>query len=166
MAIYMKFGGISNLFNGDVTEENHKKWIELSSLAFGCTRSIAGTAAGAARGREASLCSLSEIKVSKPADSASQDLMREAMIGAIPGSNVSIHLVTTGRGNQAETFAVFDLEQCMISGFGFGSGGDRPLEELTLNFTKITYSMAQGDSDGALLAPRIGYFDVATSKGG
>ena len=70
MAIYCKYDGI----NGDVTEEGHKQWIECSSMQFGVGRAIGGTASGAAKGREASLCNCSEITITKPSDSASQDL--------------------------------------------------------------------------------------------
>lgn len=162
MAIYMKYDGI----NGDVTEQGHKQWIELGSLQFGCGRGIGGTGTGAAKGREASLCNVSEITVTKPADSASQDLMREAMIGAVPGKTVKFEFVTTGQGDQAETYTKFELEECMISGFSLSTGGDRPSESLSLNYTKITYNMSQGGTGGALETPKAGYFDLKTAKGG
>jgi type VI secretion system secreted protein Hcp len=158
----MKYDGI----NGDVTEEGHKDWIELGSVQFGVGRSIGGTASGAAKGREASLCNVSEITVSKPGDSASQDLMREAMIGAVPGKTVKLDFCTTGQGDQAETYIKLELEECMISGYSLSSGGDRPMESLSLNFTKILYSMAQGGTGGKLEMPKTGYFDLRTAKGG
>jgi len=162
MAIYMKYAGI----DGDVTEEGHKKWIECGSAQFGVGRAIGGTASGAARGREASLCNVSEITISKPSDAASQDLMREAMIGAIPGKTVKFEFVTTGRGDKAETYTTFELEQCMISGFSLSTGGDRPMESLSLNFTKITYNMSAGSETGELDQAKRGYFDLALAKGG
>jgi len=162
MAIYMKYDGIS----GDVTEQGHTQWIELSSMQFGVGRAIGGTASGAAKGREASLCNCSEITITKPADSASQDLMREAMIGAVPGKTVKFEFVTTGQGDQAETYTKFELEECMISGFSLSTGGDRPSESMSLNFTKITYNMSQGGTGGALESPKTGYFDLRTAKGG
>jgi type VI secretion system secreted protein Hcp len=162
MAIYMEYDGIK----GDVTEEGHKKWIECSSCQFGVGRAIGGTASGASRGREASLCNVSEITITKPADAASQDLMREAMIGAVPGKKVKFEFVTTGRGDKAETYTTFELENCMISGFSLATGGDRPSESLSLNFTKITYNMSQGGETGELDAAKRGYFDLALAKGG
>ena len=162
MPIYMKYTGI----NGDVTEEGHKQWIECSSCQFGVGRAIGGTASGAAKGREASLCNVSEITITKPADSSSQNLMREAMIGAVPGKQVKFDFVTTGAGDQAQTYTTFTLEECMISGFSLSTGGDRPSESLSLNFTKIEYQMSQGGTGGALESPKTGYFDLRTAKGG
>ncbi len=162
MAIYMQYDGIK----GDVTEEGHADWIECSSLQFGAGRAIGGTATGASKGREASLCSVSEITITKPSDSSSQDLMREQMIGAIPGKKVVFEFVTTGAGDKAETYTKFELEECMISGFSFSSGGDRPSESVSLNFTKIWYNMMQGKSTGELDTAKRGYFDLKTSKGG
>jgi len=162
MAYYMNYDGIK----GDVTEQGHQQWIELSSCQFGVGRAIGGTASGATKGREASLCSVSEIVVTKPADSSSQDLMREAMIGAVPGKKVTIEFVTTGQGDQAETYTKFELENCMISGYSVSGAGDRPSESLTLNFTKITYQMSQGATGGELESPKTGYFDLVQAKGG
>jgi len=162
MAIYMNYDGIK----GDVTEDGHTDWIELSSLQFGVGRAIGGTASGAAKGREASLCNVSEITVTKPSDSSSQDLMREAMIGAVPGKTVKFEFVTTGAGDKADTYTKFTLDECMISGYSISSGGDRPMESLSLNFTKIEYQMMQGKTGGELDSPKTGYFDLRTAKGG
>ena len=162
MPIYMKYTGI----DGDVTEQGHVNWIECSSYQFGVGRAIGGTASGAAKGREASLCNVSEITISKPSDSSSQSLMREAMIGAVPGKLVKFDFVTTGTGDQADIFTKFELEECMISGYSLSTGGDRPSESLSLNFTKITYSMMAGKTGGDLEAQKVGYFDLRTAKGG
>ena len=162
MPVYMKYDGI----DGDVTAEGWEKWIECSSMQFGVGRAIGGTASGAAKGREASLCNCSEITITKPSDSSSQDLMREAMIGAVPGKLVKFNFVTTGQGDKAEVYTKFDLEECMISGYSLSSGGDRPMESLSLNFTKIEYQMSQGGTGGALESPKTGYFDLRTAKGG
>jgi type VI secretion system secreted protein Hcp len=158
----MDFDGIK----GDVTESTHDKWIELSSLQFGVGRGIGGTAPGASKGREASLCNISEITVSKPADSASQDLMREAMIGAVPGKTVKIELTRVGPGDEPIVYTSFELEETMISGFSYSSSGDQPHESLSLNFTKITYKMSQQETDATTGNPKLGYFDLRTAKGG
>ena len=161
MPIYTKYDGI----DGDVTEQGHDKWIELGSLQFGVGRAIGGTASGAAKGREASLCNCSEITVTKPADSASQDLMREAMIGAVPGKTVKFEFVTTGQGDSAETYTKFTLEECMISGYSLSSGGDRPMESLSLNFTKIQFTAFPQNPDGTFGTPITMDWDVIRNSG-
>jgi type VI secretion system secreted protein Hcp len=54
----------------------------------------------------------------------------------------------------------------MVSGYSISSGGDRPTESVSLNFTKITYEIAQGAVDGVLQDPKIGWYDLAEAKGG
>jgi type VI secretion system secreted protein Hcp len=161
MALFMEYNGIK----GDVTESKHKEWIEIHSLQFGAGRAIT-TPSGATAGRECSVCSVSEITVSKPMDKASQMLMRESMIGAVPGKKVVIEQVTTGQGNKAETTLKLELENCMISGYSVSSGGDRPQESLSLNFTKITYTLAQGQTTGDLAQPAHNYYDLSLAEGG
>ena len=41
-----------------------------------------------------------------------------------------------------------ELVNVMISGFSTHSGGDRPSESITLNFTKVTYKGVQMAADG------------------
>jgi len=161
MPTYMFFPGI----DGNVTEVDHKKWIECSSFQFGCGRSISGTAPGATMNREASLCSISEIVVTKPADEASQALLREATIGTVPGKTVKIEMTTTGQGNKPVVFQQYELENTMISGFSVSSGGDTPTESVSLNFTKISYSIKPRGEDASAGAAKRGYFDLSTGQG-
>jgi type VI secretion system secreted protein Hcp len=161
MALFMEYEGIK----GDVTEPKHKQWIELHSMSFGAGRAIS-TPSGATAGRECGICSVSEITVAKPMDTASQQLLRESMIGAVPGKKVILEQLTTGQGNQAEVTLKLELENCMISGYSVSSGGDRPSESLSLNFTKITYTLSQGKTEGDLGQPAHNYYDISLAQGG
>jgi type VI secretion system secreted protein Hcp len=162
MAIFLEYEGVT----GSATEQNHKGWIQVDSMQWGCGRGIGGTQAGAAQGREASLASLSEVTITKPMDGSSYDFLKEATTGAVPGKKVVIEHVTVGAGNQADKTFKYELEECMVSGYSISSGGDRPTESVSLNFTKITYEIAQGAVDGVLQDPKIGWYDLAEAKGG
>ena len=59
--------------------------------------------------------------------------------------NLAALLVETGEG-QLETYLTIKLTNTMISGYSFSSGGDRPSESISLNFTKIEYTY-QGYDD-------------------
>ena len=55
-------------------------------------------------------------------------------------------------------YAEYKLTNCMISGYSLSSGGDRPSESLSINFTKIEYSFKEYGSDNAVTdSPRVSY---------
>ena len=72
MAIYLKYEGI----DGEATHENHKKWIDVSSLQFGVGRGIS-TPSGSTANREASEPSVSEVVITKMLDGSSSKLFTE-----------------------------------------------------------------------------------------
>lgn len=130
MAIYMKYGDI----RGPVTTKGFTDWIELNSLQWGVGRGI-GSPIGGAENREASAPSISEITVTKAMDIASVPLLMEATLGTLD-KTVKIKLTTTTK-NETMTFLAYELTNCGISGYSVSSGGDKPGETLSLNFTKI-----------------------------
>lgn len=131
MAIYMKFGGI----RGDATTEGHNNWIELNSFSWGVGRAI-GTAARGSTSREHSEPNISEITVTKPTDVATPRLLMDAVAGEL-NTTVKIDFTTTSKG-QTTTFLNYTLENTGISHYSLSSGGDMPMESLSLNFTKVT----------------------------
>ena len=142
MAAYLKYGAE---IKGESQAEGHKGsdgWMEINSFQWGCGRGIS-TPVGASAKREASAPSVSEITVTKQMDSTSPKLAKEALVGK--AVDAEIHLVETG-ADKLETFLTVKLTNCMISGYSVSSGGDRPSESLSLNFTKIEY-IYQGYDD-------------------
>jgi len=146
MPIYMNYNNIA----GDVTASGHEGWIELNSFQWGVGRGISSPT-GASADRESSAPSVSEITVTKATDVASTKLLDEAYEGE--GQKVTIDFCKTDKGN-LEKYLTIELEDCMISGYSVSSGGDRPSETLSLNFTKVavtnvgmTDTNAQGGND-------------------
>ena len=129
MPIYMKYDSI----DGDVTAAGHEKWIEVNSFQWGVGRGISSPTGGSSD-REASAPSVSEIVVTKPTDIASVKLLDESLEGE--GTDVTIDFCKTDKG-QLNVYLSYTLNNTMISGFSMSSGGDRPLESVSLNFTKI-----------------------------
>ncbi|HYM02686.1 MAG TPA: type VI secretion system tube protein Hcp, partial [Stellaceae bacterium] len=76
MPIYINYDGIK----GDTTAEGHEKWIEVNSFQWGVGRGISSPTGGSAD-RESSAPSVSEIVVTKHTDTASIDLLSEALQG-------------------------------------------------------------------------------------
>lgn len=129
MPIYVKYGSIK----GDVTAAGHEQWIEVNSFQWGVGRGISSPT-GASAERESSAPSVSEIVVTKPTDMASTNLLNEALQGE--GQDVTIDFCKTDKGNLS-VYLSYKLSNTMISGYSLSSAGDRPLESLSLNFTKI-----------------------------
>src|SRR5262245_53597118 len=141
MPIYMQVDGIK----GEVTESKHSDWIELHSLQWGVSRAIT-MHVGAGKSRDAQLANVSEIVGTKNMDKASVELFRWSL-GGTQGKTVKIDFVTVG-GNESHTYLEVKLTECLISGFTQSSGGDRPTESLSLNFTKLEYKYTGQKPDG------------------
>ena len=158
MPIYMKYDGI----DGQVTSAGHEKWIELESCQLGVNRMITSPS-GRGANREASAPSVSEIVVTKVLDESSTNLLRESLWGK--GKKVEIDFTRTGTDKTQTPYLKLTLENVLLSGLSMSSGGDRPTESLSLNFTKIEMvnldSKATGEDDQP---DRLSY-DLSTGIG-
>lgn len=134
MPIYMKYEGIEGSATG-----NYKGWIELESCQMGTGRSITSPT-GSSTSRESSAPSISEIVITKYQDISSTHLFREALHGK--GKKVTIDFVKSA--DCGAPYLSIELENTLISNFSIsGHGGDghnKPMESLSLNFTKISFS--------------------------
>jgi len=156
MPIYIKYGDIK----GDVTAEGHENWIEVNSFQWGVGRGISSPT-GASADRESSAPSISEITVTKAQDVATTNILDAALQGE--GVEVKIDFCKTDKG-KLETYMTYTLTNTLISGYSISSGGDRPSESLSLNFTKVEYKLMKMDAanKGADSAGVI--YDLATAK--
>src|SRR5438128_5970959 len=153
MQIYVKYDAI----DGDVTATGHERWIEVNSFQWGVGRGISSPTGGSSD-RESSAPSVSEIVVTKPTDIATVDLLNEALQGE--GVDVTIDFCKTDKGNLS-VYLAYTLNNTMISGYSASSGGDRPQESLSFNFTKIAcrdIGLGAKNEDGS--PATVGY-DVA-----
>lgn len=130
MAIYMKYGTLA----GEVTAEGYKDWVEVSSLQWGVGRGISAGAGGGSK-REASAPSVSEITITKSFDAFSPLAMKEALGGK--ASVVKLELTQTDGKGKHIAYQKYILTDTLVSGYSISSGGDRPSESLSLNFTKV-----------------------------
>jgi type VI secretion system secreted protein Hcp len=156
MPLYMNYDSLA--IKGDVTEAGHANWIELSSFQFGVGRGITTPTTGSAADRESSAPSISEIVVTKQADSSSPKLMDEALRGT--GKTVIIDFCRTDKG-KLQVYMTYTLTNTMVSGFSVNSGGDRPSESVSLNFTKIEFKNTPGGADSAAASPEAVSYDLA-----
>ena len=156
MALYMKYGEI----DGKVETEGYKKWIEINSFQWGVARNMS-SAMASSEDREASHVSVSEITITKEMDVSSRMLLEDALGGKL-STDVTISVCTTGQGKLIE-FLCYKLTNTGLSAYTVQSGGDRPTEQLTLNFTAvaITYTSLNSNLQGQ---PATTTYDLAKMK--
>ena len=135
MPTYLKYGKIK----GDVKKPPpYRSWIELQSLQWGAGRNISSPT-GASASRESSQPSVTEIVVTKVTDNVSSPLLfQEAVIGE--GVVAVIDFVR----NDGSVYLRVTMSNAMIGGYSVLSGGDKPMESLSLNFQKIDVKIDPG----------------------
>jgi type VI secretion system secreted protein Hcp len=157
MAIYLKYASI----NGSATAQSHEQWITCESVQWGGGRAI-GTPTGSAKNREASMVSISEVVVSKNQDNASPELLKRSYVGT-DGEDATVHLTTTSNEG-VNLIMELKLTNTLISGFSCSSGGDRPMESVSMNFTKIESTFHNQAVEGTSASdPFTVTYDLATA---
>lgn len=156
MPIYLQLDGCP----GDATHEEHVNWMDIESMHWNVSRHIT-TPAGSTANREASEPTISEVVLTKVSDSSSSKLFAEACSGC-KGKNVVIHLVTTG--NPGTTYIEYTLTNTLVSNYSVDSSGDRPIETIRLNFTKMEVKYIPRSDDHTPLSPMIASYDLSTTK--
>lgn len=158
MAIYMKYGSIK----GDVTTEGFKDYIEVNSFQWGVGRGIA-MQSGSGEGRESSLPSLSEVTINKEYDIASPDLLKEALSGNV--KDVTFVFTRTGTGGSgAQEYLKVELKDTIMSGLSLSSGGDKPSESISLNYSQVSFTSKPMKDDGTPGTQSVVSFNLMTMK--
>lgn len=152
----MKFGGI----DGDVTTQGYEKWIELNSFQYGVGRAVSSGSGG--NTRESSAPNISEIVVTKHFDKSSAKLYQDSVAGTFD-TKVEIKMNTTTK-NKTETFLTFELSDCGVSSYSLSSGGDAPMESLSLNFIKIMVTPTPLDKSGQIKKGDVVSYDLLAMK--
>ena len=140
--ILLKF---ETAINGESTVAEHDKWINLDSVQFGVGRSISMVGGGG--DRETSNPSFSEVTCTKSMDVSSSEIMMQATCGKSLGK-AEIHFIQTGGADvKGQAYCKVELEEAIVSAYSASSGGERPSESFSLNFTKISYQYDKFDGD-------------------
>lgn len=156
MAIYLKLG---TAIKGSVTAEGYTQWVECHSLQWGVGKGIS-TPVGNAADRECSVASVSEVTVSKELDPSSISLFKNAVAGSDKADKLQIHVVKAD-GKKIIPFVQYEFENALVSGYSVSSGGDRPSESLSFNFTKIQIKYVASDAGAGEGNPTVAGFDLA-----
>lgn len=113
--------------------------IDIESFSWGTTNPSTTGAHGAGGGGGAGKVSVHDISITKMTDKSSSDLMQASATGQ---HIKSAKLFVRKQGSDQHEYLTYELENVLVSSFstsGHGSSSDRPMESLSLNFTKITF---------------------------
>ncbi|MEH3106679.1 MAG: type VI secretion system tube protein Hcp [Sphingomonas fennica] len=136
MAIYLKLDKCP----GSSTDAAFKDQIELNSFQWG-----AGLGVGSPRGgdRSTSEASVSEITGTKKLDKSSEHLFKNLLLGEVLPKGV-ISFTAASKGTSF-AYATLELEDVIVSGYSMSSGGDFPVESISLNFAKFDWAFSGRD---------------------
>ena len=130
---------------GESTVNKHEKWININSVQFGVGRGISSVGGGG--DRETSNPSFSEVTFTKDLDVSSAELFMQATCGKSLGE-AEIHFIQTGgASSKGQVYLTVVLAEPVISSYSASSGGERPTESFSLNFTKISFKYDKFDGD-------------------
>jgi type VI secretion system secreted protein Hcp len=159
MAIFVKYGALE----GEVTADGYDKWMECTSLQWGVGRGISAGVGGGSK-REATAPSVSEITMTKTMDAISPLLLKEAIGGK--ATEVKIHLTQTDADGKHIAYQKYVLTNTLVSGYSISSGGDRPSESVSLNFSKFDSEYAKIDDKFAVTSTGHVIYDISLAKSG
>ena len=155
-AAFIKFDGV----DGESSDAAHRGWSD--ALAVSQDLSFAQQQfRGGGGGGGAGKVSFSDLSFAKQLDKSSPKLM-EACCSGKHFPSVKLEFVE-GQGGAPTTYYKVTLSDCFITSYSTSSGGDRPSESLSLNFTKIEWEYSYQDESGQRQTVKGGW-DLALNK--
>lgn len=139
--IFIKIGDIK----GESQDKTHKDEIEVLNWSWGMSQSgnmHTGTGGGAGK------VSIQDLSLTKFVDKATPNLMMHCSSGKhVP--KVTLTVRKAGGDAQVE-YLIINLEEVLISSLSTGGSGndDRLIENITLNFAKVTVDYQPQKADG------------------
>jgi type VI secretion system secreted protein Hcp len=118
-------------------------------------------AGGSGKNREAGKASVSEVSVSKASDEATVPLFQEACKGS--GTEVKIDLCTV-QNDALKPYLQYTFKETMISSYSLSTGGERPTEQLSLNFTHIEAKLTPYNQQGKPGSPVSASYNLKTTE--
>jgi len=158
--IFMYADGIK----GDCSDKHHKDWIELVKVGWGVGRDI--TSKPSTRGdRESSNAQTADLQILKLMDRATPQTFIESCCGR--ARQVIIELTKTGSGKGADVYMQYIFHHALFSNYHVRhrkNNKRRPMEFLTLSYTKVEQRYIQYDENNTPLAPVAVGFNTATNS--
>jgi type VI secretion system secreted protein Hcp len=135
MAAFLKMGDIE----GQSTDQDHEKWINLESISAPISRSIEQGAKD--QGRTRGTTTMGDMALSRPLDKSSVKLAEACAKGTF-FPEVEIHLTTQVKEKE-EPYLKYKLKNVIVTSYSFhgtASGSPQPSETITINFSDIDWT--------------------------
>ena len=144
---------------GESTDANHPKTIEIESWSFGETQPITTSSGG---GGGAGKVSFQDLHfVTKTVDKSSPKLF----LAGASGEHIKDATLFVRKAGSNSDYLQIKLTDVLVSSYQTGgSGGDNPTESFSLNFAKVQYSYTGTDADGKLLPAIDVGWDLLANK--
>jgi type VI secretion system secreted protein Hcp len=153
----LKIDGIK----GESTDAKHKDAIEIESFSWGATQPGTFSSGG---GGGAGKVSFQDIHFTTRVSVASPNLM----IACATGQHIKEAVLTVRKaGKEAQEYYSIKLTDNLVSSFqsGGAEGSNAlPVDQFSLNFSKIEFEYKSQKPDGSLGAPVKGGWDIKANK--
>jgi len=153
--------------DGESTDDQHKKWIEVLSFSHGVSQPSSGSASSGGA-RSAERCDHQDFSVVKALDKTSPKLNLFCCNGKhIPTVKIELCRATESKQKYME-YLMSDVIVASVRPGGSAEGGDAlPLEEVSFNYGKIEWTYTETDhKTGKPGGNVVSNWDLTANKGG
>jgi type VI secretion system secreted protein Hcp len=156
---FLKLDGIQ----GESPDKTHKNEIEIESFSWGATQTGTARAGG---GMGAGKVQMQDFHFVKRIDKASPKLMLVCANGDHIKSAV---LVCRKAGKEQQEYLKITFSDLLVSSYqtsGSGGADVLPMDQISLNFSKVEYEYKEQKADGTLGGAIKAYYDLKQNVGG
>lgn len=144
--MFIKFDSVT----GEASDKNHVDWIEILSWSHGFSQPASPLRASS--GSTVEKANHADFNFTKAMDSASDDLIGACWKG-VQYEKVNVECFKSDGDNQPIKFLEINMEDVIVSSYSVsGGGGDLPMENVSLAYSKITYKYDPKKKDQAQAA--------------
>ena len=160
MPMYLKYGSLK----GAVTNSNYKDWIEIASYSWGFSVAVQTTAGAGGNRLSSGKVTPGDLHLVKRQDDTTAQFMLQSLQGKNTESATLAVTVQASDGGEAK-YIEYVMDNVICSSFSTSgqNGGGEPMENITLNFTKVQFNQFLRDATNAERAVRGGH-DFLTQK--
>ena len=156
---FLKIDGIQ----GESQDKTHKNEIEIESFSWGATQT--GTASHGG-GMGAGRVSVQDFNFMMQVNKASPKLF----LACAQGEHIKNAVLTCRKaGKEQQEYLKVTFTDLLVSSYqtgGAGAGGATPMDQISLNFSKLEMEYKEQKADGSLGGPIKAHYDLKTVSGG